>query len=171
MNEKTKATVPFCSFDSLENRNYPELLKTSLLTFFSQRTTTGSQLFSCWTCLHTTTFILSSNFHTQERSIWKFERDHYPGMRSVRFRFPSDVPKTSPQQTWVSLARMAQAQAQRVVYKFRHVQPCMKIGRGQVKLFSVSHKTELASCHNSCVVLMTICYHVNCKITSFSYSS
>ena len=30
-----------------------------------------------------------------------------------------------------------------------------------MKLFSVSHKTELASCHNSCVILMTM---LSCKL-------
>ena len=50
----------------------------------------------------------------------------------------------------------------RAVYKFRHVQPCMKTGRRQAKLFSVSHKTELASCHNSCVIFMTmLSYKIN----------
>ena len=39
--------------------------------------------------------------------------------------------------------------------------PCMKTRRRQVKLFSVSHKTELASCHNSCVILMTM---LSCKL-------
>ena len=51
-----------------------------------------------------------------------------------------------------------------MVYKFRHVQPCMKTRRRQVKLFSVSHKTELASCHNSCVILMTM---LSCKLKNY----
>ena len=34
-----------------------------------------------------------------------------------------------------------------------------------MKLFSVSHKTELASCHNSCVILMTM---LSCKLKRYT---
>ena len=47
---------------------------------------------------------------------------------------------------------------------FFNVQPCMKTRRTQVKLFLVSHKTELASCHNSCVILMTM---LSCKLKNY----
>ena len=36
-----------------------------------------------------------------------------------------------------------------------------------MKFFSVSHKTELASCHNSCVILMTM---LPCKIEKLHHS-
>jgi len=57
---------------------------------------------------------------------------------------------------WQSLRNFDGFIFTKVVYKFRYVQPFMKTGRRQVKLFSVSHKTELASCHNSCVISMTM---------------
>ena len=53
---------------------------------------------------------------------------------------------------------------ERVVYKFHHVQPYMETRRRQVKFFSVLHKTELASCHNSCVILMTM---LSCKLRNY----
>ena len=52
----------------------------------------------------------------------------------------------------------------RVVSKFCHVQACIKTRRRQVKLFLVSHKTKLVSCHNSCMILMTM---LSCRLKNY----